>query len=710
MNFDPMLSPASREFELYKLMVEQAFLDGDTLLSEASEFFQKLDCRYAAVVSEGEVLGVCSRSRIGALLGSQFGFALHTRSRVRDFLEEGSLTVVMGERLEAILLRAFAREERMYWQDVVVTDQDGRYVGLLRANTLVRLQSELLGEKVEHLEAQKRALEETTAALKLSNQNLEKARDAGLQAARAKSEFLAVMSHEIRTPLNGVIGMMTLLGDSTLDAEQTELLSTANQSAEALLLILNDILDFSRLEAGKFELEKSRFEIRELVESVLTLMLETAHESGLEVVCDIDPAVPLAIESDSGRLRQVLANLLGNAVKFTEKGSVRVRVSWDRASDGDRLRFEIEDTGIGIPEDARARLFQPFMQADSSTTRRFGGTGLGLAICSQLATALGGEIGVESEVGRGSTFWFTIKANRSDCSKDLYPPLKAPREQVALVYLKNKTAARQVERELACRNIVSLSPPSEELFEALLRNCSTGVDLVVCEAGFATDLRGRKLPTQAWISVYPSHGVKLTKSDLERHHHVYLPIRPSQFGRSVERALWRSETSPACSGEPQVSEAGDGAGRPRAQVLVVEDNPVNRRLAQHLVKRFGHDCQLAIDGVEAMEICERQAFDLILLDCQMPRMDGYEFARRFREREAKSGGEAPRTPIVALTANAMQGDRELCFAAGMDAYLTKPLKKASLSATIDMALSRVMFGKALSTGSCEVGRLGQKKG
>ncbi|MDQ8179258.1 ATP-binding protein [Pelagicoccus sp. SDUM812005] len=682
MNFDELLSPASREFELYKLMVEQAYLDGSALLSEAAEFFQKEDCRYAAVLSEGQVLGVCSRSRIGALLGSQFGFALHSRSRVRDFLEDGSLTVVMGESLEAILLRAFARDERMYWQDVVVTDPDGTYVGLLRANTLVRLQSELLGEKIEHLEERKRSLESLTEELRLSNQRLEKARDAGLQAARAKSEFLAVMSHEIRTPLNGVIGMMTLLGDSTLDAEQRELLSTANQSAEALLSILNDILDFSRLESGRIELEKRRFEIRELVESVLTLMLESAHESGLEVVCDIDTEVPLAIVSDSGRIRQVLANLLGNAVKFTQKGRVRLGVSWNRTADGEELRFEVEDTGVGISTEAQERLFQPFMQADSSTTRRFGGTGLGLAICSQLAKALGGEIGVKSQEGQGSTFWFTVKAEAWTGGSNRYPAIGAERESVALLYIENATAARQVERELLCRNIVCLSAGTAELFEELLRNCGVGVDLVVCEAGFASDLRDKALSGAAWISVYPKHGMRLVKSGLKRHAHVYLPIRPSQFGRSVESVMWLYKLGQApCDVAAEPKEAAAGPTR-SSRILIVEDNPINRRLAAHMVRRFGYDCELAEDGVHALEVCEKDTFDLILLDCQMPRMDGYEFARRYREAER----EGERTPIVALTANALQGDRELCFAAGMDAYLTKPLRRASLKSTIELAL------------------------
>ncbi|MDQ8185580.1 ATP-binding protein [Pelagicoccus sp. SDUM812002] len=685
MDFITDFSPASREFELYKLMVEQECLDGEALLSEASDFFKRLDCRYLAVVDCGKVLGVCSRSKLGTLLGSQFGFALHSRSKVRDFLEEGSMTVMMGDSVEAILVRAFSRDKGVYWHDVVVTDRDGNYVGLLSANVLVGLQSELLGEKIEHLQSQKHALEETTRALQLSNLKLEKARDAGLQAARAKSEFLAVMSHEIRTPLNGVIGMMTLLEDSELNADQRELLGTANQSAEALLLILNDILDFSRLESGHFEIETRSFEIRELVESVLTLMLESAHESGLEVVCDIDPGVPLSIVSDSGRIRQVLANLLGNAVKFTQKGRVRVGVTWEKGVGADLLRFEVEDTGIGISEEAQHRLFEPFMQADSSTTRRFGGSGLGLAICSRLASAIGGEIGVRSQVSQGSTFWFTVKAGRCEKEANVYPPRKSLGGEVALVFVKNKVAVRQIERELSCRNITPRIAHSESSFKTLLSSKEVRIDLVVCDSECSSNLQVSTMRIKAWISVYSSHGLPLVRSSCCRHAHVYLPIRPSQFGRSVETVLWEGGNETACQPKGNAPAAMLAPER-SARILIVEDNPINRRLAERMVKRFGHECDLAEDGVEALEVCERVEFDLILLDCQMPRMDGYEFARRFRGREAGRANQVRRTPIVALTANALQGDCELCFAAGMDGYLTKPLRRPLLKSAIEKVL------------------------
>lgn len=699
MNFEAQLAPAGKEFEMYRLMVEQACLDGDTLLSEASDFFQKQDCRYAAVVSDGRVLGVCSRSKIGALLGAQFGYALYSRSCVKDFLEEGSSTVVMGEALESILLKAFARDESQYWQDVVVTDQEGTYLGLIRANTLVRLQSELLGEKVGHLEARKKELESTTEALSLSNQKLERARDAGLQAARAKSEFLAVMSHEIRTPLNGVIGMMTLLGDSKLNDDQREILNTANQSAEALLLILNDILDFSRLESGKVELEQRSFDVRELVESVVTLMLEAASETGLEIVCDIAPTVPGTIVSDSGRIRQVLANLLGNAVKFTEKGRISLSVALEDERVGSGLLFSVADSGIGISKEAQDRLFQPFAQADSSTTRRFGGTGLGLAICSQLVKALGGEIGVDSAPGEGSRFWFKVATAADSSEWTPYRPERAKTEKVALVCMRSSENSRQVERELACRNIVSLVANNEELFQELLRNCKDRIDLLVVESCFLNDEIGEQIRELPCVSVYPTHGSRLHEDIGQRRAHLYLPIRPLQLGRCVESTLLAKPKSHSSSLSMPAAERSDTNVKKDARILIVEDNAINRRLAMHLVERFGYATEQAEDGQIALDLCEKQTFDVILLDCRMPNMDGYEFARIFREREV---AERPghRTPIVALTANALVGDKELCFAAGMDAYLTKPLKKPALRSVIELALSgRIEFAHSSEKGT-----------
>jgi PAS domain S-box-containing protein len=475
------------------------------------------------------------------LLGKH-DFDLFPQEVARSFHEDEQALIRSGIALverDEIVTDATGRPHNVLTSKIPVLDERGRVTGLVGIGRDVTLRTRLLAE-------------------------MQAARDAAEAANRAKSEFLANMSHEIRTPINGVLGMAELLLDTSLDHTQSDYARTIHESGKALLTVINDILDFSKIEAGKLDIERVAMDLRATVEDVARMIAFQAHQKRLELTLEIDPALPSAVKGDPGRVRQILTNLGGNAVKFTSAGEVAIEAKVQESdAAGTRVRFEVRDTGMGIPADRIDRLFLPFSQVDASTTRRFGGTGLGLSIVRRLVDLMGGECGVSSVPGSGSTFWFTL------------------------------------------------------YFAAAEPNFQQG------DAPSPPILTTHELPVM-------------------------------------------------------------GAREKRVRVLLAEDNPVNQKVGSRLLERIGCTVEVAADGKEALRAWESGGFDLILMDCQMPEMDGYEATRQIRSRELASH----RTPIVALTAHALKGAEEECRAAGMNDFLTKPIDSEALRACIERFVTK----------------------
>ncbi|GHH53388.1 ATP-binding protein [[Pseudomonas] boreopolis] len=512
-------------------------------------------------------------------------------------------------------------------------------------------------------------------------QQLLQAKQAAEAAVLAKGEFLATMSHEIRTPLNGILPMLDLIARGPLGLDQREMLRTATASSMQLLRIVDDILDYSKLEADKLELEITTFNLREMLEGVVQLMQRAAEEKRLKLSLRIDPAVRLSVRGDPVRLRQVLGNLISNAVKFTERGHVDLQVQrLGEAKAQHLLRFQVSDTGIGIAPEQQSRLFRSFTQADASTTRLYGGTGLGLAICKRIVDLMGGRIGVESTPGAGSNFWFEVPLLK--VLGDMDAPAATAQGQRVLLVSSDPALSQRMSRLLGDWGLdVQGVETTQEALERLRAGATLPAYRIVVADHDTLRYSARALqrtlarqesgqPRLIWL--YGQHPLP---DEIQRHPDLLPRQAPDA---SIRTALFPPEPAPAVEAEP-AAPAMAAPTRP-ARILLVEDNPVNMLVARKILDSLGHQADTAGNGAQALEAMLQQPYDLVLMDCQMPVLDGYAATRRWRAREA--GQSARPLPIIAMTANAMAGDRERCLHAGMDDYLSKPVSRDQLASCL----------------------------